>query len=245
MRFDPPLVPARLERRYKRFLADIVWEDGRKETVHVANPGGMLGLATPGARVYLSDSQNPARKLRWSWELVAVDDALVMVNTSRPNAIVREGLEAGSLPAFGDFDSLAAEVPYGEEGSRVDFLLTRRRTRRFLEVKSVTLAADGVGYFPDAVTARGLRHLRELARMARRHSRRGALCFLVCRGDVDRVRPAEAIDPSYAVGLREAAAAGVEIAAYRADISLSGVRVGARLPVELDSGDPGPTRDRW
>lgn len=233
MQFPAPLVPGRLERRYKRFLSDVRLEDGETVVAHCANPGSMLGLAAPGARVWLSPADNPARKLRWSWELVEVPsesgDALVGINTGRANALAEEALTAGGIPELAGYDGLRREVRYGA-GSRVDFLL-QGATPCYLEIKSVTLKRrPGLAEFPDAVTARGRRHLAELAAMVQQ-GHRAVLLFLVQRGDCERVAVAEDIDPGYAAAFAEAQAAGVEILCYSCSLTPAGIAVERRLPL--------------
>lgn len=233
MQFPEPLIPGRLERRYKRFLSDIRLEDGAQAVAHCANPGSMLGLATPGARVWLSPSDNPKRKLRWSWELVEVPsedgDTLVGINTGRANALVAEALAAGRIPELAGYHGLRREVRYGT-GSRVDFLL-EGDTACYLEIKSVTLKRrPGLAEFPDAVTARGKRHLAELAAMVQ-EGHRAVLLFLAQRGDCERVAVAEDIDPAYAGAFAEARAAGVEILCYNCSLTPAGIEVERRLAV--------------
>lgn len=231
MQFPEPLIPGRLERRYKRFLSDIRLEDGEQVVAHCANPGSMLGLDTPGARVWLSPASNPARKLRWSWELVEVPgdqgEALVGINTGRANALVAEALAAGRLPELAGYDNLRREVRYGT-GSRVDFLLEGERPC-YLEVKSVTLQRQpGLAEFPDAVTARGRKHLAELAAMVQQ-GHRAVLLFVVQRGDCERVAVAADIDPAYAAAFAEARAAGVEILCYNCSLTPAGIALDSRL----------------
>lgn len=233
MQFPDPLIPGRLQRRYKRFLSDVRLENGEEVVAHCANPGSMLGLADPGARVWLSPASNPARKLRWSWELVEVasekGDALVGINTGRANALAEEALTAGRLPELAGYDGWRREVRYGT-GSRVDFLL-EGATPCYLEIKSVTLKrGPGLAEFPDAVTARGKRHLAELAAMVQQ-GHRAVLLFLVQRGDCERVAVAQDIDPAYAAALTEAQAAGVEILCYNCCLTPAGIAVDRRLPL--------------
>lgn len=233
MRFSEALVAATLVRRYKRFLVDVVLDDGTALTAHCPNTGSLLGCQTPGSRVWLSRSDNPKRKYAHTWELVEVDGGvLVGVNTGRSNALVREAIESGVIEELAGYDDVRAEVRYGEEGSRADFLLTRSDESCYLEVKNVTAAVDdGIALFPDAVSVRGTRHLRELIGTLRRDGLRAVLCFCVQRADVGEVRPADAIDPDYGSTLREALEAGVEVIAYRAVLGPREVALVERIPV--------------
>jgi len=243
MQFPDPLVPGRLLRRYKRFLSDIRLESGEEVVAHCANPGSMLGLADPGAPVWLSPARNPARKLRWSWELVEVSPAvsgasgpaLVGINTGRANALVGEALEADRIPEMAGYDALRREVRYGK-ASRVDFLLEGNKPC-YLEVKSVTLSRRaGLAEFPDAVTARGARHLDELASMVQA-GHRAVLLFLVQRGDCTEVAAAADIDPAYARALAAARDAGVEILCYKCNLTPAAITLDSRLP--LAAASPG------
>ena len=235
MRFDPPLQEARLERRYKRFLADVVLPDGGQLTVHCPNTGGMLGCADPGMRVWLSRAANPARKYAWTWELVeAVPGVLVGIHTGRSNALVQEGIRGGIFKELHGYGALRGEVK-ASEGFRVDFLLQTHAHKPdcYLEVKNVTAAVqDGIALFPDAVSERASRHLRELMEKVRA-GHRAALCFCVQRGDVTEVRPADSIDPVYGRTLREAADHGVEIMAYAASMSPAEAVLYRSVPVRL------------
>lgn len=235
MRFEPALEEVRLTRRYKRFLADVVFPDGRHLTVHCPNTGSMLGCADPGMRVWLSQAANPLRKYAWTWELVeALPGVLVGIHTGRTNALVREAILAGVIPEAEGYGGLKGEVMAGD-GFRVDFLLSGHAARPdcYLEVKNVTAAVqDGVALFPDAVSERASRHLREL--MAKvRAGQRAMLCFCVQRDDVLEVRPADAIDPVYGRTLREAVAAGVEVLAYVARMSPAEATLYRPVPVRL------------
>lgn len=216
MRFDPPLISASLIRRYKRFLADVRLGDGCELTVHCANPGRMDGCCEPNSPVLLSDSRNPKRKLRYTWELVHTGATWVGVNTMRTNGVVREAIEAGAIPELAGYPELRAEVKYGAH-SRVDLLLSRGRARCYVEVKNVTLAEAGCALFPDAVTQRGLTHLCELSHRAAAGDR-AVMFYLVNREDCDCFAPATHIDPAYAAGLVEAVAAGVEVLVYAARV---------------------------
>jgi sugar fermentation stimulation protein A len=235
MRFPSPLIPATLVRRYKRFLADVVLACGEEITAHVANPGAMTGLAAPGARVWLSKSDNPARKLPYSWELVEVDlgsgPELVGVNTGHPNALVGATIAAGGIPELAGYGSLRREVKYGRN-SRVDFLLEAPgKPSCFVEVKNVHLMRHkGLAEFPDSVSARGAKHLEELAAMVAQ-GHRAVMVYLVQIGSADRFALARDIDPGYAAAFDLARAAGVEAIACRCVISVDGIAVAGAVPV--------------
>jgi len=232
MRFPAPLLEGRLLRRYQRFLADVDTAAGMV-TAHCPNTGSMQGCAEPGMRVWLSPATNPARKLAWTWELVeALPGVVVGMHTGRSNALVREAIEAGRVPELAGYATIRPEVKYGE-GSRIDLLLTAPgRPDCYVEVKNVTAAVAGrIGYFPDAVTTRGTKHLREMSAMVAA-GHRAVLVFCVQRGDVDCVRPADHIDPVYGRTLREALAAGVEVIALGATVSPAGIELERRLAVE-------------
>ena len=233
MHFDPALTEARLVRRYKRFLADVRTDDGCAFTAHCPNTGSMLGCMTPGARVWLSHSSDPKRKYAYTWQLVEADGTMVGINTGLANRLVEEAIASGVISELSDWPSLRREVRYGARHSRIDLLLEAGDRRCYVEVKNVTAAVDGgVAIFPDAVSVRGTRHLEELMVM-RREGHEAALVFCVQRGDVERVRPADRIDPVYGERLREAADAGVRVLAYRADVDPAGVRLAKPLNVDL------------
>lgn len=233
MQFPDPLIRGRLIKRYKRFLSDIEMPDGAVVVAHCANPGSMLGLAAPGMIAWLSPATNPARKLKYSWELVESDGALVGINTGRANALVAEALDQGRLQELREFNAMRREVPYGDN-SRVDFLLQSEETGDcYLEVKSVTLKRSGKrAEFPDSVTARGAKHLRELAKIAE-GGQRAVLLFVVQRGDCEAVSVAADIDPAYAGALNEAMAQGVEVLCYSCKVSPEAVVLDAALPLAL------------
>jgi len=223
------LVPGRLVRRYKRFLAEVRLDDGRLVTAHTANTGSMRQCAVPGRRVLVSPAAGPARKLAWNLELVRVNRRWVDIHTHRANRVVEEGLRQGRIPGLEGFE-IRPEAAFGR--SRFDFLLTRDGRQVFLEVKNVTLLCGEAACFPDAVTERGRRHLEELVR-ARRSGYRSVILFLVQRREASCFRPADGIDPAYGRTLRRAAARGVEVRAHLSLVRRPNVRLGPPLPVRL------------
>ena len=236
MRFPAPLIPATLIRRYKRFLADVVLPSGETITVHCANPGSMIGLMPPGARVWLSKSANPKRKLAHSWELIEVDLGsgieLVGINTGHPNALAAEAIAAGRIPELAGYASIRREVKYGK-ASRVDFLLEGAgRPPCYVEIKNVHLMrAPGLAEFPDAVTKRGAKHLTELSAMVAAGAR-AVMLYLIQIGSAQRFALARDIDPGYGSAFDTAQAAGVEALAYRCGISRDGIDVAEKVPID-------------
>jgi sugar fermentation stimulation protein A len=233
MKFAPALEEGRLLRRYKRFLADIETTHGELLTIHCPNTGSMLNCMSEGCRVWFSRSNDPKRKLPGTWEIAETPQGrLACVNTARANALVEEALQAGVIAELAGFDALKREVAYGLENSRADFRLDFPVGPAFVEVKSVTLGFDGtpVAAFPDAVTQRGSKHLRELAALARQGMRAVQL-YCVNLSGIEAVRAADEIDPAYAAALREAVAAGVEVLAYGVELTPDEVRVCRRLEV--------------
>ena len=227
----PELYPALLIRRYKRFLADVELHDGTTITVHCPNSGSMLGCSTPGSLVLLSRSDNPARKYAYTWELVQIDGIWAGINTARPNGLVREAIENGTVAELTGYGAIRPEVPYGTN-SRIDLLLAGERGNCYVEVKNVTLVEGRRALFPDAVTTRGQKHLRELMEVVR-NGHRGVIFFLVQRDDGDEFAPADRIDPEYGRLLRQAANAGVELLAYRTAIAPPRIDLVRSLPVRL------------
>lgn len=235
MRFDPPLEEGRLLRRYKRFLADIETSSGEALTIHCPNTGSMLNCLVPGGRVWFSRSNDPKRKLPGTWELGETPHGrLACLNTGRANALVEEALHAGIITELVGFSGLKREVAYGTEGSRADFRLDYAAGSAMVEVKSVTLgfSDSATAAFPDAVTERGAKHLRELTTLAR-NGARAVLLYCVNLSGIDSVRSAAEIDPAYAAALKTAMAEGVEVLAYGVDISPSEVRLMRRLAVQI------------
>jgi sugar fermentation stimulation protein A len=235
MRFGTPLIPAMLARRYKRFLADVMLESGEMITVHVPNPGAMTGLARPYSRVWLSDSNNPMRALRYTWELVETDlgsgPELVGVNTVQPNLLTAEALGAALIPDLCDYSTTRREVKYGTN-SRADFLLEDpKRPACYLEVKNVHLMRrPRLAEFPDSVTARGTKHLDELAAMAECGAR-SVLLFVIQISSADRFAVARDIDPAYAAAFDRARAKGVEMLAWGCKIGVEGIEIAAAVPI--------------
>ena len=230
MNFPLPLRRATLIRRYKRFLSDHRFEDGSTVTAHVANPGAMTGLIEDELETWLSPAANPKRKLPYSWEMVRIGRGLVGVNASRPNALAEEAIEAGAIPPLAGYETLRREVAYGER-SRVDFLLEAAdKPPCYVEVKNVHLKRGPAAAFPDSVTARGTKHLRELAAVAEGGAR-AVMLYVVQREDCDRFTLAADIDPAYAAAFTQARAAGVEALAYACRLSTDGIAVDRPLPI--------------
>lgn len=227
MRFATPLVPGRLDRRYKRFLSDVVLDTGMAVTAHCPNPGSMLGLDAPGTRVWLERNADPRKKLDWGWRLVELDSGLVTIDTGLANRVVGEALRAGEVPALAGAGEVRAEVKFGT-ASRVDFCLGGDT---FVEVKSVTLSRQpSLAEFPDSVTRRGMTHLRELTEVARA-GRRAVMLYLVQRTDCAAMTLAADIDPEYARAYQSARAAGVEMLCHRAAITPAAITLGPACAV--------------
>jgi sugar fermentation stimulation protein A len=236
MRYPSPLVEGVLLARRKRFLADVLLDDGRTVLAHCVNSGSMRGVVREGQRVRISLAANLARKIAWTWEQALVGDTWVGVNTSVPNPVVEEALRAGTVAAAGGRLEVRREVRFGRENSRVDFLLTGAGLPSLaLEVKNVSMAEGRRALFPDSVTERGRKHLRELAAEVRA-GRAGTVLFFVHRPDCDVLAPADAIDPAYGRALRWAARQGVGIVAHRAVFDAESVTLGEAIPVDLTSG---------
>lgn len=233
MRFQTPLVPARLLRRYKRFLSDVVLEaDGREVVAHCPNPGAMLGLADPGMRIWVEPNDDPKKKLKFGWRLAELPGGhWAGIDTGVPNKVVGEALRAGKIPGLEAYSGVRAEVKYGQN-SRVDFLLTEAGLAdAYVEVKNVHLRRDGdLAEFPDCVTIRGAKHLDELAAMVDQ-GHRAVMLYLVQRTDCTRFDLARDLDPGYGVAFDRARAFGVEAIAMGTRIDRDGVEIGS--PVEI------------
>ncbi len=233
MYFDPPLLQGTLIRRYKRFLADIETATGEQLTIHCANTGSMKNCLVSDSPLWYSDSGNWKRKYRHTWEIATTADGqLAGINTSRANALVEEAIIAGHLPSCGPYDQLLREVKYGEN-SRADFCLVHKGLHTYIEVKNVTLAESGQGYFPDAVSVRAHKHLDELTQIAQTGGR-AILVFCVQHSGITSVAPACHIDPVYGKKLKRAAEAGVAIYALRGPLSAKEITLNQTIPVLID-----------
>lgn len=236
MEFETTLIQGTLIKRYKRFLADVRLADGSLVTAHTPNTGRMQGCTTPGSAVWLSASDRPGRKHPYTWEIASDGDELVGIHTGRANRLAEEVIIAGRLPDLAGYERVRREVRYGER-SRIDLLLEGTgddpAARCYVEVKNVTLGQDGRALFPDAVTARGRRHLLELRHMVEAGAR-AAMVFVVQRTDCHQVEPADTIDPDYGAALREALREGVEGYGLRFAVSPTRIEFSARLPLICD-----------
>lgn len=233
MLFKQTLIPGKLVKRYKRFLADMELEDGTIVTAHCPNSGSMKTCATPGWEVRLSRADNPKRKLKYTWEMVHNDRCWIGINTHRANHLAREAIEKGWIPELAGYDKLEAEKKYGQN-SRIDILLSSAEKKCYVEVKNVTLVeADGFYKFPDAVTSRGLKHLNELSDMVKQ-GHRAVMLFCIQRSDGTKFRPAMEIDAKYAATLKEVYRDGVEVLAYRARITPETIELKFKTDFNLD-----------
>ena len=239
MKFASPLLKGTLTQRYKRFLADVVLEDGRNVTATCPNTGSMLGLTTPGSTVWLSTSDSPTRKYRHTWEMIEAGSGksptLVGINTGHPNAIISEAITSGKFAELTGFKDLRREVKYGEN-SRIDILLEdTKKGCCYVEIKNVHLMRKaGLAEFPDSKTERGVKHLAELSNMAAA-GHRAVMVFLIQRGDAKLFNVAGDIDPAYAAAFAKAATAGVEMLAYRCKLSEQEIKLDKRVEIALRS----------
>ncbi len=237
MEFKSPLIKGTLIKRYKRFLADIILENGDQITAHTPNTGSMRGCSEQGSTVWLRDTKNPDRKYPYSWEMVETKpNVLVGINTHLSNFLVEEAIKNEIITELQGYDQIRHEVKYGIENSRIDLMLIDQQPEGeekqdcYVEVKNVTLVEDNIAYFPDAVTKRGSKHLRELQTMVEQ-GKRAIIFYCVQRNDVEEVRPADKIDPEYGQLLRTAINSGVEAIAYSAKISPVEIELVKSIPV--------------
>lgn len=225
MLFKSPLIIGALVKRYKRFLADVKLENGEVVTVHCPNPGAMMGITVPGSKVFLTESDNPKRKLKFTWEMVEIDDVRIGVNTNNPNAIVYNALLKNKIPELSGYKDIKPEVKYGNN-SRIDFLLRDGPTQQCLvEVKNVHLVRENrIAEFPDCVTTRGAKHQLELSAQVK-NGVRSVLLYVVQREDVDAFKVARDIDKVYAHNADEAVKQGVEVFAYSCAMEKDGINL--------------------
>ena len=233
MKLTKDLLPGILLRRYKRFLADVELADGTVLTVHCPNPGRMTSCSEPGRPVWISDSGNPERKLRYTLEMIRMGRTWVGVNTANPNLAVAGFIRAGKIPELAGYGELSTEVSTG--ASRLDIKLSDPAGERpdcYVEIKNCTLRVGIHAAFPDAVSERGRKHLRELASLVA-EGHRGVMFYFVGRADCRRFRPADEVDPAYGETLRRVAAQGVEALAYRMRYKTRRIELVDRLPIDL------------
>ncbi len=228
----PPLIEGVLLKRYKRFLADVKLADGSIVTAHCPNSGSMKECAESGRPVYLSSHNHPKRKLKYTWEIIDMPASLTGINTSVPNRLVYQSIKEGVIPELNGYDRIQKEVSIGN-GSRLDLLLTGSKNRKcFVEIKNCTLVIDGVAYFPDAVTARGLKHLNALEKLLSKHCR-CVMFYLIQRMDAKIFKPADQIDPAYGNTLRDVIKSGVEVLVYDVIVDLEKIVLGSPIPYVL------------
>jgi sugar fermentation stimulation protein A len=231
MRFKSQLIRGTLIQRYKRFLADVRLANGAVVTAHCTNTGSMMGCKEPGSAVYVSRSDNQNRKLLYTWELIKANNTWVGINTMHPNKLVPEAIEAGVIKELRGFDNIRREVKVSAH-SRLDLCLAGANGSCFVEIKNVTFAVDGTAAFPDAVSERGTKHLKELMRL-KRQGHRAAIVFVIQRGDCDSFRPADEIDQVYGRWLRRAIKAGVDALPYRAKVTPREIILTERIATKL------------
>lgn len=236
MKFSTPLVRGRLIKRYKRFLADVTLDTGEQVTATCPNTGSMMGLAVPGAAVWLSISTSPTRKYPHTWEMVETDlgrgSVLVGINTNHPNRLVADAIAAGAIPEVSGYATLRREVKYGVS-SRIDILLEDpQKGLAYVEIKNVHLSRrDGLAEFPDSVTERGAKHLAELGAMVA-DGHRAVMVYLIQRSDAERFSLAADIDPRYAAAYQVAREKGVEALAYACHLTPEGIAIAHSVPIE-------------
>lgn len=227
----PRLIEGVLVRRYQRFKADVKLRNGHIVTAFCPNTGSMLTCSEPGRTVYLSVHNRSERKLEYTWEMIDMTTSLVGVNTGIPNKLVKASIVEGKIQKLSGFDRIRSEVNYGRS-SRIDLLLEKGEKKCFIEVKNCTMVENGIAYFPDAITSRGLKHLKELQREVRSDNR-AIMLYLVQRMDAEEFRPAHHIDPVYGQELRKAIKKGVEIQVYDVILDRYGIALNKPLPYTL------------
>jgi sugar fermentation stimulation protein A len=228
----PELIPGTLLKRYKRFLADVKLENGEIVTAHCPNTGSMKGCSEPGRTIYLSSHNNPRRKYKYTWELIAMPTSLVGVNTLVPNRLVFKSIDQKLIPELSQYKRIQREVKIGEH-SRIDLMLNDGGAKRcYIEIKNCTLVSQAIAQFPDAVTSRGLKHIIELENLAGA-GHRCMMFYFIQRMDAQVFRPADHIDPAYGCRLRQAVEKGLEVLAYDVRINLQGIELNKNIPCDL------------
>jgi len=230
MKFSEKLIPGRLIKRYKRFLADVELEDGSIVTAHCTNSGSMKSCLEDNARVYLTPVNDPKRKTKFTWEMIEIDNQWVGINTGNPNVIAYESIKDGLIPELRGYDLVKREVKFGD--SRFDVMAENSKEVCFVEVKNVTYKVGHRALFPDAVTTRGRKHLNTLMEV-KASGKRAVMLYIIQRQDVEVFGPAEEIDPEYADALRTSMIKGVEVLAYQVKVSPSEITLGKKLPIEI------------
>jgi sugar fermentation stimulation protein A len=222
MKFETPLIPGKLIKRYKRFLADVQLEDGSIVVAHCTNSGSMISCIEEGARVYLSPAKDPKRKTKYTWEMIEINNSWVGINTSIPNQLVFEAVRDQQIPQLSGYTFVKREVKF--EDSRFDVYAENEKEKCFIEVKNVSMKVGDAALFPDAVTTRGRKHLETLIRV-KQQGIRAVMVYIIQRMDVNAFGPARHIDPNYADSLEKAKNAGVEVIALQAKVNPMGIQI--------------------
>jgi len=230
MDFKNQLIPGRLVRRYKRFLSDILLEDGSEVIAHCTNSGSMISCIETNAPVFLSPAENPDRKTQFTWEMIFINNGWVGVNTMMPNKLAYRWVSEGAIEKLAGYSKVTPEVKFGN--SRFDLLAEKEDEKCFIEVKNVTMKGDNQALFPDAVTTRGRKHLDTLVEV-KQQGMRAVMLYVVQRMDVDMFAPAMEIDPAYAKALVHAHQNGVEIIVVQAKVSPERIVLAGEIPWQL------------
>jgi len=231
MQFKTNLIKGKLLKRYKRFLADIILDDGTEVIAHCPNPGSMMGLASAGTTVWLEPNNDPKKKLKFGWRLVEYKNHMICIDTNIANIVIKEALEKKEIPEL-SYQDFKSEVKYSDN-SRIDFLLSSSSQQTYLEIKSVTLMREkGLAEFPDSVTKRGSKHLEDLSKMVK-SGHKSVLLFLCMRSDIDRVRIAADLDSLYNANIKAALESGIRLICYDTQVTRFGVRLGKPIMVEI------------
>lgn len=230
MQFSTTLIPGKLIRRYKRFLADVELDDGTVVLAHCTNSGSMKSCIEDGAPVYLSPANDPKRKTQFTWEMIFINNNWVGINTSIPNLLVFEAVRDSKIPGLNQYTHVQREVTFSD--SRFDVFAQNNQEQCFIEVKNVTMKVGDEALFPDAATIRGLKHLRTLMEV-KKAGIRAVMFYVIQRQDITSFGPAKVIDPNYAAALKEAIESGVEVFAYMAEVSPTGIELSKKLPIKF------------